>query len=316
MKYFLLFAITAAACGLTSCKRTYNQEVVKETFIHKYGVQVPKEDWSRNGKDGQVAQLMSDGVTITKSYEKGILEGVTTHTFPNSSTIQYAETYRSGELASKVINYLSGVPHEEIVYDGSQISQITRWYEDGTPAALETFQNGLMVSGEFRNPQNIVESTVEEGFGLRIVRGNDGELIAKDSFHQGQLLERVAYFANGEPSAVIPYERGQVHGMRLTFLPGGIPSTVEQWVHGQQEGTTIVYLNGEKISEVPFVKGQKNGVELRFRDGSTIVEEVTWKNDIQHGPRRILLDDTAKTEWYHEGELVTRTTFERLNTPR
>jgi uncharacterized lipoprotein NlpE involved in copper resistance len=83
----LIFTCTSFALTLSivGCKNSSQKDVVKETYLHKYGVPVAKEDWSRNGKDGQVVQLHSDGITITRTYQKGILDGEITYTFPNSS---------------------------------------------------------------------------------------------------------------------------------------------------------------------------------------------------------------------------------------
>lgn len=73
---------------------------------------------------------------------------------------------------------------------------------------------------------------------------------------------------------------------------------------------------GEKVAEVPYIRGKKNGIEHRYRDGTQLVEEVAWKDNIQHGQRKFYVDGETKTEWYHEGEVVSRTTFERMNMPR
>lgn len=314
MKNSLFLLVAGAACVMTSCTKANKQAVVQETFIHKYGCAIGKEDWTRNGKQGQVISLRSDGVTVSKSFSKGILDGKTTYTFPNSSTIARIENYIQGELVSKTENYLSGIAKEEEKYSGQMIAEKNAWYEDGTPAANEKFENGLIVTGEYRTPFNDIESQVVEGKGVRITRGFDGELLFKDIIEGGQMVERVSYFPNGDPSSVTSYKNSLINGTRLTFLQGGLPNTVEEWANGQQQGTTIVYLNGEKVAEVPYVKGKKEGVELRFRDGAFLVEEVTWHNDLQHGPRKIILDEnTSKTEWYFNGEVVSKATFERMN---
>ena len=91
---------------------------------------------------------------------------------------------------------------------------------------------------------------------------------------------------------------------------------MEQWVQGVQEGTTVVYQNGEKIAEVPYVRCNKHGIEHRYRDGAQLVEEVTWREDIQHGQHKLYIDGETKLEWYHNGELVSRPAFERMNMPR
>lgn len=313
------YIILAGAIALTttSCRSFRRAEVVNETYIHKYGTPVQKEDWTRNGKDGQVVQLKSDGVTVRRTYSQGVLQGDTTYSFPNSSTIARVEHFENGEIVSKRDNYFSGVGREEERFEGAVISERLCWYEDGTPSVAEKYENGFIVSGEYRTPLNEVESKVVEGKGVRINRGSDGELVHKDTIEGGQMIERVTYFPSGDPSTVTPYKNGLVHGTRLTFLHGGLPNTVEEWTHGQQEGTTIVYLNGEKIAEVPYVKGKKDGVETRYKDGQMLVEEVTWRQDVQHGPRKIFLDENnTKTEWFLEGEVVSRVTFERMNTDR
>ena len=314
-KILVLFALACAA--LTGCRNSnqYN-DVVKETYIHKYGVPVTKTDWEKQGEDGQVISLRKDGVIVTTSYAKGIVHGPTTYTFSNSSTIQHVETFAQGTLISKRENYSSGVPMKEELFEESNLVNLTRWYEDGTPQANEIYQETFLITGEYRTPLNVVESRISDGYGTRICRSNEGDLISKDNLQNGHMVERVTYYTNGDPSTVTPFKNGVVHGTRLTFLQGGLPHTVEQWEHGIQDGITVVYQNGEKSAEIPYVQGKKNGVEYRYRDGSVLVEEVCWRDNVQHGQRKLHIDGATKSEWYHEGQVVSRITFERLNIPR
>ncbi len=311
-----ILALGGALLLVTACRSDRHSEIVQESFIHKFGVPISKSDWVRNGHDGQIVQLLTSGVTVKRTYEKGVLNGQTSYTFPNSSTIATVETYENGKLVNKVENYPSGISKVEECFNDNKLVQHTQWYEDGTPALIERYEGGFLTSAEYRSPLNVVESRVEEGMGTRLTRSEDGALAYRDTIRAGQMVERITFFANGEPSIVTPYENGLIHGTRLTFISGGVPSSVESWVHGKQEGITVVFTNGEKVAEIPYVKGEKNGIELRFRDGSTLAEEVTWRNGVQHGPRKILVDGTeAKTEWYHQGEIVSRSAFERLNLP-
>jgi antitoxin component YwqK of YwqJK toxin-antitoxin module len=316
MKYSFVILILLS-CALAGCRNTAHQNViVKETYIHKYGVPVTKEDWEQQGKEGQTICLRSDGVSITTSFKNGIVHGPTTYSFPNLSTIQTVETYSEGELIAKKENFPSGVPMKEEVYEENALVNTTYWYEDGTPQAHENYLDSFLMTGEYRTPLNDIESRVQDGYGIRIWRSNEGELLAKDTIDNGQMVEKITYYANGDPATITSYENGQSHGIRLTFLQGGLPNTVEQWIHGIQEGMTVVYLNGEKIAEVPFLHGRKNGIENRYRDGSSLVEEITWLEDLQHGERKLYFDGEVKSEWYHLGEMVSRTTFERLNLPQ
>lgn len=302
--------------SLAGCRSSQYNQIVKETYIHKYGVPVAKSDWEEQGKEGRLIKLRSDGVTVSETYAQGVLHGETSYTFPNSSTIQWIEKYENGELVAKVEHYCSGVPMREECYAQKQLVKLTRWYEDGTPAATEAYEEGYLMQGEYRTPLNLPESHVQNGVGVRICRSSEGYLLSKDTIQYGEMTERITYFPNGDPAAITPYEKGEVHGMLLTYLQGGQPNTAEQWTNGVQEGMTIVYLNGEKYAEVPYVKGKKNGIEVRYRDGEQLVEEVTWKEDEQHGERKLYVDGETKTEWYLFGELVNRATFERMNFPR
>ncbi len=263
--------LLGALIAIAGCRPERRSEVVQESFIHKFGVPISKSDWARNGNDGQIIQLLTDGVSVKRTYEKGVLHGKTTYTFPNSSTTAKIETYEHGALVNKTENYPTGVPRIEEEYKEGKLSMMTRWYDDGTPAMIERYDGGFLSSAEYRTPLNAVESRVEDGMGTRLLHASTGELSFRDTIRSGQMVERVAYFSTGEPSSITPFENGLIHGTRLTFFQGGVPSSVENWVHGRQEGTTVVFANGEKLAEVPYVKGEKHGIELRYRDGKTLV---------------------------------------------
>lgn len=317
MKQFLsCVCLFACAAALTGCGNHQRNEVVKETYVHKYGVPVAKSDWETQGKEGKVVQLQKDGITASYQYVNGTLHGETTYTFPNTSTIHYSEQYVNGELSSRRENHPNGMPIREEVYEEGNLVKLTQWYEDGTPSCTETYENGRIVLGEYRTPLNVIESRVVEGDGARICRASNGDLLSTDKVLNGSMVERITYQARGEPATVTPYENGQIHGTRLTFLRGGLPNTVEEWAYGKKNGVTIEYQNGEKIAEVSYFNGSKNGIERRFRDGHLLVEEITWKNDVQHGCHKLFVDDETRVEWYHKGDIVNRATFERMNLPR
>jgi antitoxin component YwqK of YwqJK toxin-antitoxin module len=310
----ILLLLTALA--LAGCYSYRKNDIVKETYLHKYGTPLTPTDWESQGKEGQTVALRKDGVSVTTTYSQGEIDGPMTYSYPNSSTIRTCETYSHGRLISKQENYPSGIPMKEENYEEAGILKLTRWYEDGTPQTEEIYHNATLFSGEYRTPLNVVESRVIEGEGTRFCRAGEGELVSKDTIQRGQMVERVTYHPNGDPATITPYHNGLVEGIRLTFLQGGLPHTVEQWVQGQQEGGTTVYQNGEKIAEVPYHLGEKHGIEQRYRDGITVVEEVSWQNNIQHGPRTLYVDGEAKTEYYLEGELVSRPAYEWFNHPR
>lgn len=317
-KLSIIGAAFCLALTLSGCKNSnYYNEILKETYIHKYDVPMAKADWEEQGQNGKIVQLKKDGVTVTQSFENGELHGETSYTFPNTSTIHRTEVFEKGKLKSKRENYPNGSAMWEVFFnDEAEPIKLCQWYEDGgTPALIEIFEQKRLVNGEYRTPLNDIEARVNNGQGIRVRRSNEGELLYKDHIENGEMVKRTIYFANGDPSIIIPYKNGQIHGTRLTYLPGGVPNSAEAWVDGKQEGITVTYQNGEKYAEISYVNGKKNGIEKRYRDGTTLVEEVTWVNDVQHGKRELYVDGETKVQWYHQGELVSRPTFERLNLP-
>lgn len=111
MKKTLALLALASTVLTTGC-RSHNQfnNVVKETYMHKYGIPLPKGVWEAQGKEGQIVSLLKDGVTLSANYNQGLLDGTTTYTFPNSSTLHIIESYSNGQLLSRKENYPSGVP--------------------------------------------------------------------------------------------------------------------------------------------------------------------------------------------------------------
>ena len=314
MKRSALLALCLLACT-TACRSNSQGDVVKSTYIHKYGVPVTQEEWERQGEDGKIVQLHKDGVTTSRSYAEGVLHGECTYSFPNTSTIAKLEIYDNGMLIAKKANYTSGVPRSEEDFECELISKRSLWYEDGAPQTVEAYSNGLLMSGEYRSLINNIEARVKSGEGTRVVRDKEGQLIARESVEGGRRIERVDYYINGDPHSITPYQNDHIHGTRLTFAMGGLPHTVEQWEYDRQEGKTVIYLNGEKVSELTYVHGKREGVEKKFRDGSILVEEMTWKNDEPHGKRLIYIDGATQVDYFHHGEIVSRPTFERLNPP-
>ncbi len=72
-------ALWILSCGviLTSCalKDTEREmyRVVDEKYVHKYGLNVPQNDWQSRGENGQVISTLDNGVIVTKMYHSGIL---------------------------------------------------------------------------------------------------------------------------------------------------------------------------------------------------------------------------------------------------
>jgi len=129
------------------------------------------------------------------------------------------------------------------------------------------------------------------------------------------MLRTISY-PSGTLKEVVSYKDGEIEGMRRTFGPAGEPLTVEEWKGGKQEGLTVVFQNGEKVSEIFYKEGRKEGLERRYKSGEILVEEITWQEDVRHGPSTLHLAGQEETEWFFEGKEVSHARYDRLSIPQ
>ena len=311
-KKHLLF-VSILVLGLVGCgKDRANNQVVSERYIHKYGYDVPKEEWNDNNYPGQVITALRNGVTITSHYEDGRLHGTTTYTFPHSTTLESAHLYDRGQLIKKTSYNLHGAPVAEEVHLGDAHKKFTTWSASGTPLRIEEYEFGKLLEGEYFTINNRVESRVEKGEGVRTSRNEKGQLLYRDTIENGEMVLRTEYYAAGTPKAITPYAGGFVHGVRKTYAAGGEPLSIEEWNKGVKHGTFAYFQNGAKYIESQFFDGKKEGIERHFVDGDTLVEESEWHGDRRHGPSMIYLDGYNKIEWYYDNMRVSKEKYDEL----
>jgi antitoxin component YwqK of YwqJK toxin-antitoxin module len=289
-------------------------EIVEETYVHKYGVSVPSEDWKERGEEGQVIATLKNGVVVTKNYVKGRLEGECTYTFPYNKQVQRVEIYRSNVLVSEGAFYPSGAPMQEIHFAPNGAKTRLMWYENGSPMSREEYDAEAQIAkGDYYDVHHNQDSKVMDYEGTRTLRDRYGILISQDAINNGRMAERITFHSNGTPKEIIPYEEETVNGNYKRFYPDGEPQAIEEWQDGRQHGLTILFENGEKIAEVTYANGMKTGLERRFREGSEITQEIYWLNNQRHGQCTTYLGRAPQVEWYYKGEPVTRGNFEVLS---
>jgi len=319
MRSLSYIAVGATVFLAAACTNSYHSDhnTVEKRYVHRYGVEIPQEDWDARGQHGQVITKLKTGVIETKNYSGGQLHGEATYTFPHHETIQKIENYHHGELTQETEFYYSGLPHKGTLYrpDGSKTVNI--WYENGCPQSVEDYEGNQLITAQYYGANNQVESRIDNGHGVCIQRDSYGQLISHDIFEGGLLTRQKTFHPNGSPKEIVPYRDGHVEGKRQTFLPAGEPNSVEEWIGGKQQGITTIFQNGEKASEIAYVNGQKNGMERRFaNNGEEVVEEITWKDDEIHGPCTRYIDGRPEIEWYFRGQKVTKFNFEQLSQKR
>lgn len=318
MKYRALMALIPLCVTITACQQRCcdPQEVLCETYVHRYGVEVPPEEWSEQGSSGRVVSTRKDGVTVTKTFNSGVLDGEMTYTFPLRSQTERCEQYDNGRLVKRQSFYVSGLPCEEIDYSQAPAITTKCYYDQGSQRAVETTTNGRITQAKYYNLAGNVETGVEEGCGKRTNRDSFGQVASVDTIKDGAMVLRTTYHPNGIPQAQMNYQDNVIHGTVKTFKPAGDPNSIELWNRGMQEGITTLYEDGEKCAEVPFVRGCRCGVEKRFCDaGERVVEEITWVDNVRHGPAYRYLNGKVVEEWYFHGQKTTRDGFERLSGP-
>ncbi|MCI0382126.1 MAG: toxin-antitoxin system YwqK family antitoxin [Chlamydiae bacterium] len=309
----LSIPVIAFSFIFSGCGNRADDDVVAERFIHKYGYAVSKEEWESKTYPGQVITTLRNGVTITATYENGILHGPCTHTYSNSQTVQNFYLYNQGNLVKEISYDLRGMPMREKIQLSPSRYSLTMWYSDGTPASVEDYAGEELVEGEYFTLNNETESRIEKGCGMRMIRDELGILVAKDTFENGYMSKRETFYPGGTPESINFYSMNKLHGEKKIFAPGGEPLAIEEWTDGLLHGKAAYFSNGAKQMEISYLYGLKNGLETHYIDGKTVSKEILWENDKKHGSSTFYIDGLAKTEWFYAGQRVSKKKFDELD---
>jgi len=313
MKYHAMICAGLVILGVTSCSPNRG-DVVKQKYVHKYGLEVGSDDWASRGEDGTVISTLANGVTVSNSYVHGALDGATTHSYPYSDIIQQVDLYEKGRLVKQTYNNENGWPKEEVRYLAGSQKEKTTWYENSSPQSVELFDGEILKTGQYYTSANQLESRVDRGEGMRIVRDFYGTHLRNEQIAQGEVVLVMTYHPNQVMESETPFANGVIEGVRQTFYPSGEPKASESWIAGRQHGLAVEYKNGIVWREIPFVTGHKEGVEKVYRNGSMLVEEITWFEGKKHGPHRRYIDEIVKTEWYYRDGLMPKGKRDQLMT--
>lgn len=313
MRLTFIFSLIALASLAVSCRNSNEENpVVSQRYVHKYGYAVSKDEWDENHYPGQVITKMRDGVTVTATYEVGMLHGPCTYSFPHSQTIATYELYNQGHKVKEITYDTKGMPIQEHVQLSPTRYAITLWQTDGTPLSIEEYAGQELLEGQYFTANNEIESRVEKGHGLRIQRNSSGLLLAKDLIEAGYVVKHETFYPNGAPESICFFSQNILNGEKKTFTSSGEPLNSEEWVNGKLHGKVTYYENGVKARELSYLFGQKNGSETHFLDGVNVSAEIQWENDKKHGPTTFYVDGSPAIEYWYDGRLVTRDAYEYL----
>jgi antitoxin component YwqK of YwqJK toxin-antitoxin module len=308
--FALLGFLALALCG---CNNDQDDNVISQRYVHKYGYAVSQQEWETKNYPGQVITSLTNGVTITTTFEDGIKHGPTTHTYPHSQTIEYYCLYNQGNKVKEISYDPAGLPIEEWIQLSLTRYSITLWYKEGSPMVVEEFVGHELLDGQYFTPSNELESRVEKGAGLRIRRDRNGILLAKETIQEGYAVKKETFYANGAPESVAFYFQNALHGQKRTFSQDGEPLAIEEWVNGRLHGRSTYFKNGNRYVEISYLSGHKHGVERHFIDGDAVSQEVSWQNDRKHGQSIFYANGKHESQWFYSGEHVSKRKFNELN---
>lgn len=314
MRRFVIPLLGCLTLFLASChKNSQDSNVVTQRYVHKYGYAVSKDEFEERQYPGQVVTVLKTGVTITSTYENGLLHGPSTHTFPHSQTVESYFLYNNGNLVKQILYDIHGMPlREEIQLSPTRFAS-TKWYSDGTPLSTEEYAAAELVEGQYFTRQNDIESRVEKGRGLRVVRDIQGVLQAKEDIEQGFVVKRDTFYASGAPESTAYFMQGVLHGEKKSFAENGEPLAVKEYINGKLHGKATFYKNGARSVEVHYLDNMKNGLEIHYLDGEVVSQEILWENDRKHGPSKYYVDGVAAVEYFYDGEHVSEHKWKELS---
>jgi antitoxin component YwqK of YwqJK toxin-antitoxin module len=249
-------------------------------------------------------------VTITETYENGLLQGPTTVTYPHSQTVEISSYFNQGEKVKEIRYNAFGMPVEEWVQLSPTRYSLSMWYKEGSPMLVEEYTGEELLEGQYYTTNNEVESRVEKGHGLRIRRDETGSLVSKEMFEEGYALKKETYYPNGTPESIAYYFRNKLNGERKTFAQNGEPLAVEEYVNGDLHGKATYFKNGNRYLEISYLYGQKNGTERHYLDGDVISQEISWENDLKHGATIFYVDGNPEYQWYYSGNAVSKRSYD------
>lgn len=307
----------ASICTLTlilfACsKKQEHNNVISQSYVHKYGLPLSKKDWEERQKDGKIITKLNTGVIVSSTYTNGVLNGATTYSFPDSEKVAESDLYSDGTLIKKIMYDTEGLPVKEESFELTGKKVITFWDEKGVPISIEEYEEGALQKGEYFTTTHEIEAKVENGNGERLIRDRARVLINKDKVENGIIVYRTTFHPNGNIKSQSSYHNYKLNGESLHYSSSGKLMMKAEWKEGLLHGIKMLFKNGNKTAEIPFVRGQKEGVEKRFDEKGILIAEVHWKTGKKHGSSSSFSDEDTKIEWYFQGIPVSLQKYKTL----
>lgn len=310
ISFLLLGSLVFTACQNTSSL----DQVLSQTYVHKYGFETTEKDWEERERDGLVVSVLKNGVKVSQSYENGKLHGSTTFTFPHSAIIERTQVYGQGILLKDQLNDSAGMPIREEIYEFDNRVLVTLWDEKGVPLSIEEYDGELLTEGKYYTADHELEASVISGMGERVKRDRSGLLISKDQIQNGVMSCRTTHHPNGGVHTISHYNNYELHGAQMKYTASGRPLMELNWKNGVLDGPKIVYRNGLRVAVIPYQDGKKQGTEFHYDDLGNLTAEIEWLEDQKHGITKLHSEEETESEWFFKGQSVSADKFRTLET--
>lgn len=309
-------AFVAAGFIIVGCGPVVDQsQVVKMAYYHPYGPQITEAEWKDQGSSGEASELLLNGVEIRREYLGGVLHGTSTWTFPHSRVVERTEDYEQGRLVGTSLNFPNGSPKFREEYAANDVKYLQAWYEDGSPSLIEEFHADNLYSGQYYTIDGDLESRIIAGDGVKVGRGEQGELVRKDKYMAGAIVQQDFFYKNGHLKESIALNGLKRNGEAKRFSENGEPLSVETWKDGLLDGKQLYFEHGHLARETSYSKGLKQGAEVYYGlNSDAVVKEIAWDRDVKHGCCKNFVGDQIIAEWYWNGSKVSEDQFKTWNT--
>ena len=310
----VLFVFGACSLLTIACSPFPREPVVKTSYYHTYGPQIAEADWQSRGATGEVVETLKNGVEVRREYAGGVLHGMSSWTYPHTKVIERIEQYQNGNRVLASRNYETGSPQFQEEWRPDDVYIARAWYDDGSPRIIEEYRKDLLSTGQYFTVDGEIEASVVAGNGTKVERSRHGELLNREQISGSSVIAVESYYPQGQLREVIAYQDGKRHGQSRRYCESGEPLSIEQWTKGVVDGAQLFFEGGQPIRQVSYAMGKKDGLELHFRPGTEeVVEEISWRQDLRHGPSKTYLADQVLTEWYWRGGEVPEEQFVARN---
>ena len=313
----VLFIVGTCVFVNTGCSHSPQDEVVKTAYYHSYGTQMVETDWENQGSTGEVVDVLKNGVEVRREYVGGVLDGTSSWTFPHSKIAERVEEYKNGQRVTSTTNYETGSPKIQEEWFANDQRVVRTWYEDGAPRFIEEYSGEKLIDGQYLTIDGDVESVVLAGLGARIERSRSGTLLSREQLSGSRVIATEAFYPNGQLREAMSFKEGLRNGQCRRYAESGEPLSIEQWTKGVVDGAQLFFEDGQPIRQIPYASGKKEGVELHFRPGTEeVVEEISWHQNLRHGPSKTYIGGEVHSEWYWRGSKTSEQQYlARIGSP-